>query len=134
MANSRGERFAFGMKRPTLSVSGNTVPGQFLDRASEKWNVVCALQSTSQIYRMFKRMRLTQVRSTMNHLDSMNGGQLRFQDLVGLCKVCTASFNTIFILLLTNIPQKLSCNLPEEDIDRLWSAISFGGRDGIILE
>ena len=43
MANSRAERFAFGMKRPSLSVDGLTIPGQFLDRASEKWNVVSCL-------------------------------------------------------------------------------------------
>jgi hypothetical protein len=36
---------------------------------------------------------------------------MRYQDLAGLCK-------------------QLNCHLADEDMNRLWGSISFGGRDG----
>ncbi len=47
----------------------------------------------------------------MKHLESANGGDMRFQDLVGLCK-------------------QLNCHLADEDMNRLWGSMAFGGRDG----
>jgi hypothetical protein len=89
--NAHGERFAFGMSRPKLSINGAQISSYFLDRASESWHVV---------------------RRTVSDLDREKGGQMRFDDLVNLCK-------------------NISCYLPENDLNDLWQAVSFGERDGV---
>ncbi len=89
--NAHGETFAFGRTRPRLSINGAQIPSYFLDRASESWHVV---------------------RNMVSELDKERGGQMRFDDLVHMCK-------------------NINCYLPENDLSNLWQAIAFGARDGV---
>ena len=52
------------------------------------------------------------VRNMISDLERNKGGAMRYEDLVTMCR-------------------SINCYLPDKDLDKVWSAISFGDRNGI---